>query len=301
MLLTSFVFIVGTICLGIIARKLKLVPANASDAINKYVLNIALPAIILLNVPKLESFNQLLIPVSVHWLGFGLMLALLYLLNKFLKLGREVLWTLIVTATLGNTAFLGIPMVETFYGQESVLTAILYDQLGSAFGFILIATILIPIYQKQSVGNLKKVAVDLIKFPPFVALVAGLLLRGVNYPTAIQNFLEQVGGTLIPMAMFTVGLNFSLRIPRENFAPIAIGLGLKLLVVPLVILSLFKAIGVEFTETLQVSIFQSGMPPMVTAGILAVSAGLNRLIAAALVGIGLVLSFASLTLLSYLI
>ncbi len=50
-------------------------------------------------------------------------------------------------------------------------------------------------------------------------------------------------------------------------------------------------------EAVQLSIFESGMPPMVSAGALAILANLSPKLAAALVGIGIVLSFVTLPLL----
>ncbi len=48
---------------------------------------------------------------------------------------------------------------------------------------------------------------------------------------------------------------------------------------------------------MQVSIFEAGMPPMVSAGVLAILANLSPALTAALVGIGIVLSFATLPIL----
>jgi predicted permease len=61
-------------------------------------------------------------------------------------------------------------------------------------------------------------------------------------------------------------------------------------------LFLCKIAGLE-GEAVQVSIFEAGMPPMVSAGALAILANLSPALTAALVGIGIILSFATLPML----
>jgi predicted permease len=45
---------------------------------------------------------------------------------------------LILTAGLGNTSFLGFPIIEALYGQEGMKTAILVDQPGT---FVVLSTL----------------------------------------------------------------------------------------------------------------------------------------------------------------
>ncbi len=74
------------------------------------------------------------------------------------------------------------------------------------------------------------------------------------------------------------------------------GLGVKLVDSPLAALLLCRLAGLE-SEAAQVAVFEAGMPPMVSAGALAISAGLSAELTAALVGFGIPAAFLTLPLL----
>ncbi|MBE9521449.1 MAG: AEC family transporter, partial [Proteobacteria bacterium] len=82
----------------------------------------------------------------------------------------------------------------------------------------------------------------------------------------------------------------------EVTSQLCFGLSIKLIAAPVAALLFCKIAGLE-GEAVQVSIFEAGMPPMVSAGALAILANLSPALTAALVGIGIVLSFATLPIL----
>jgi predicted permease len=93
--------------------------------------------------------------------------------------------------------------------------------------------------------------------------------------------------------MLAVGLTIQLRLPRDEIAPLATGLLLKLALLPALSLALALGVGLH-GDVLQVAVLESAMPPMITAAALAISHGLAPRLAAALVGYGIVLSLATL-------
>jgi len=105
-----------------------------------------------------------------------------------------------------------------------------------------------------------------------------------------------LAATLVPLVMIAVGFQLTLRLGREVTSQLCLGLSIKLIAAPLAALFLCKMAGLE-GEAVRVSIFEAGMPPMVSAGALAILADLSPALTAALVGIGIVLSFATLPIL----
>ena len=69
----------------------------------------------------------------------------------------------------------------------------------------------------------------------------------------------------------------------------------KLLLMPLITIGLLWAFGFE-SQLVQVTVFESAMPPMITAGAVAIMAGLAPSLAAAMVGYGILFAFVSLPL-----
>lgn len=274
-------------------------PEGTSSAINSFVLYVALPAIILLNLPNLILDGEALIPIAIHWGILAFHFFLLYFLNKFFKFNNIVFSTLLIVGTLGNTAFLGIPLCEEILGRESLPYAVIFDQLGSGIAFVLYASFLIPFLK----GEKNKRALDVIKgivtFPPLVALVLGLLLNGVEYNPIVKRFLESLSSTLVPLAIISVGFGLTLKLSKETLKQTIVGLSLKLLVMPLLLLLIIKIFNFKSTA-IDVSFLQSSMPPMITGGVLAIVNGFDEKLTTSLVGYGLVISFATIALLEYL-
>ena len=79
-----------------------------------------------------------------------------------------------------------------------------------------------------------------------------------------------------------------------------IGLCIKLGAAPLCALAIASIVGLEGLEV-EVAIMESGMPPMVSAGALAILANLSPTLTAALVGAGIVLSFLTLPVIFHLL
>lgn len=125
------------------------------------------------------------------------------------------------------------------------------------------------------------------------ALYVSLPARYWTYPEKLAQGLQNVALTLVPVVMTAIGLQLRLRLPRRVMAPLGFGLGVKLLVAPLSALLACRLAGFS-GMVVDVSILEAGMPPMVTAGALAVMAGMEADLAVAMVGIGIVLSFATL-------
>ncbi|OSM04409.1 putative Auxin Efflux Carrier [Magnetofaba australis IT-1] len=190
---------------------------------------------------------------------------------------------------------MGFPLVEAWFGPEPVVYAMIYDQLGTfpllaSYGAIILAT-----YAHGERPGPLGIAKRILVFPPFVALLAGLALHGVVWPEAISGLLERVGNSLMPVVMLAVGLQLEPRLSRDLWAPMGLGLGLKLLAAPLLFGLVGAAMGLAGIG-FEVSVFEAGMGSMITAGALAASAGLAPRLAAAMVGVSIPLSFVTLPL-----
>lgn len=293
MILKNLVLVIGLIATGSLMKRSKRFPANTADVLNSYVLNVALPAIILISIPKLPMDARALYPVITHWCAFIVHIALVLLAQKVFRFRKEVFGALLVVTTLGNTAFLGIPMVKTFFGESAIPFAVMYDQLGSAFGFIIYGAFVVPKFTGGGAQQLSTVIKNLFRFPAFLALIGGFVLKVVPMPEVGLHFLSSLAGTLIPAAMIAVGFQMKYKLKTDELKPLAVGLGLKLLILPLLVTAAISGFGISEMSA-SVSALQSGMPPMVTAGAMAINAGLEKNLSAAYVGYGLIFAFLTL-------
>ncbi|KAA2284074.1 AEC family transporter [Arenimonas fontis] len=293
MALDAFALIFAMLALGLLFRRLHLLPENAGEVLNLVVLYVCLPAAVLLYAPRLRLEPALLAVAAVPWLLLAVVVPLVALLVRWLHLRRDEGAVLLLCLALGNTSFLGYPLVRALLGEEALPYAVVYDQFGaflilSTFGLYVLAR-----YGGDHEPGWRDMARRIVTFPPFLAMVFGLTLMPSDPPAWIAGGLQRLADALLPLVVLAIGLGLQLRLPLDELKPLAAGLVSKLLLLPLVAWGLVWLLGVQGTMRDAV-VLESAMPPMVTAAALAISHRLAPRLAAALVGYGILLSLLSL-------
>jgi predicted permease len=291
----AFALILSMLALGLVFQRLRVFPENAAEVLNKVVLYVCLPASVLLYAPRLVLGPEVLAVAAVPWLLLVATVALVSLGTRALGLRRDEHAVLLLCVALGNTSFLGYPLVRALLGEAALPYAVIYDQFGaflilSTFGLYVLAR-----YGGDARPTPGSMARRIVSFPPFLALVFGLTLMPEAPPAWIASGLQHLADALLPLVVLAIGLSLKLRLPRNELKPLAMGLALKLAVMPLLALAVAPLLGLEGIARDAV-VLESAMPPMVTAAALAISHRLAPALAAALVGYGILLSLATLPL-----
>ncbi|MDY7232235.1 AEC family transporter [Hyalangium rubrum] len=280
--------------LGALGRRSQRFPAQTAMVINSFVLAVALPALVLRAVHRLEFRPGLIAAAVSPWLIFLGAVLLCRLIGPRLGLGRASIAAIVLTAGLSNTAFVGLPMAEALLGREGLAVAVVVDQLGSFLVLATLATVF-AVHTSSGGGALRPVTLlrKVVTFPPFVALVLALLLRPWTFPGWLDGLLERLGSTLTPLTLFSVGFQLQLGGMRERVGALALGLGYKLVLAPaLVVLGLW-ALPAVTPLVREATVLQNAMAPMVSGAILAAEYELDPDLAALMVGLGIPLSFAT--------
>jgi len=279
---------------GILLRRARLMPDNAPATLNSFIIHISVPALALLYIHELKLSGDIVLVVAMAWLCFGLAAGFFWWVGRTLKFSRGTVGALILTGGMGNTAFFGLPMIEAYYGKQSMITGIVIDQTGS---FLVLSTLAIIVAGIYSSGRPTAASIvrSILRFPPFIALAVALLLLPVVYPEWLVVVLKRLGDTLAPMALLSVGLQLRLGHLAGNGQKLAIGLGFKLLLVPLLIFLLYVPLLGAHGQAIQVTLFEAAMPPMIAASIIAQEHDLDPNLATLMVAVGLPLSFLTLS------
>lgn len=289
----AFALMLTMLALGMAFARLKLLPANAAETLNLVVLYVCLPAAVLIYVPRLHVDASLAGVIATPWLLAGATLLLVALATRQFKFRRDEHAVLLLCVALGNTSFIGYPMVRALLGEQALPYAVVYDQFGT---FVLLSTFglyVLAKYAGDEPPTAKRVLLRMAKFPPVWALVLGLTAMPEHPPQWIAAALQKLADALLPLVMLAVGLSIQLKLPRDEVKPLAAGLLLKLVVMPVLALSLTLLFGMR-EDMLQASVLESAMPTMISAGALAIAHNLAPRLAAALVGYGILLSLATL-------
>ena len=279
---------------GMLLRRFKRMPENAPATLNSFIIHVSLPALTLLYIHQLQLSGDVLLTGLMAWLVFGLSAGFFWLMGRWLNLSRATTGALILVGGLGNTSFFGLPMVEAFYGQEGLTTAIIADQLGSFFALSVLGITVAGIYSSgrpTAAQIFKRIAL----FPPFISLCIALLLIPVEYADWFSVLLKRLGDTLAPLALLSVGMQLRLGHIAEHKRNLALGLSFKLFLAPLAIYLLYVQLIGAHGLSMQVTLFEAAMPPMITAAIVASEHDLDPPLANLMVAVGLILSFVTLS------
>ncbi|MDR2164604.1 MAG: AEC family transporter [Zoogloeaceae bacterium] len=293
MAIDAFILILAMLAVGYGFARCKVLPESAADVLNRVVLYLCLPASVLLYLPRLHPEWRLAGPILIPWL-LALIVWLLFMrLEKLLCWRQDEYAALLLCVILGNTAFIGYPMVRALLGETALGYAVIYDQFGS---FLLLSTVGLYICARYSGGAAPGPMVivrRVLRFPPALALVAGLTVMPADPPGWIAHALQSLADAMLPMVMLAVGFSLRFHLPGNELRLLGVGLLFKLILMPIMAWGLALAFGLT-GDILSVTVLESAMPAMITAAVLAIAHNLAPRLAAALVGYGILLALVTL-------
>jgi len=193
------------------AGRFKLLSEASIAGVNAFVFYFALPAFIfnlMATSPLADVANG---PFVAAYLGAGLVVfAVAAILGRLLfDVRRSEAALQGSAAVLGNTGYMGIPLVAAAFGDRAAIPLVL--------GLTLEATVLIPLTiilveaQKgldagwsQLLGS---VAGAMVRNPIIIAIFVGVLVSatGIGLPTPVENFTALLGRAAGPCALFALG------------------------------------------------------------------------------------------------
>lgn len=296
----NFLLIFISIFTGYLIQKANIFSKDAATTLNQFVIYISFPAIILLQVPKISFSMEMLYPAFIAWIVMFFSAIGVLMIAKTMNFSREITGALMLVAVLTNSSFLGIPIVNAYFGSEAIAYVLVYDQLGTFLAFAIYGTFVASYYTSEHKLEFKLILRKLFTFPPFMALLFSFLLIGVDFPPALTSVLGSLSSTIVPLALVAVGLQLQFRLPKDDFKPFGVALFIKLIFAPLVAI-VFCEIFDFHTLAAHVTILEAGMAPMITAGVLASMAGLAPRLSTSIVGYGILASFVTTALLYMII
>lgn len=293
--MNNFVLLIVCFLIGIGLRRTGRFPASSAATLNGFIIHVSLPAISLLQIHKLKLDTTLIYSALMPWLFFAAAIPFFWGMGRALRLDRQSIGVLILVGGLGNTSFVGLPMIEAYYGKDLLPVGLIVDQFGS---FLVLSTLGIAVatYFSSGAVSARMMVRKVLLFPPFQALVIAFLLRPFFYPEWLIVVLQRLGDTLTPLALASVGFQLHFAGIGGELKALTAGLLYKLLLGPALTFVVFVLFLGVSGETMQVTIFEAAMAPMISAGIIANDHQLNPRLSNLMIGLGIPLSFLTLAL-----
>lgn len=275
--------------IGILSQFVGHIPNNLYKKINKFIMYLPLPSITLHNIPQLNIDKHVLLPIFSAWIIFFGAILFFILVSKKIKLSKATVACLILSCGLGNTSFVGFPILTHLYGTESIQYAILVDQPGS---FLIMSTLGVLLANYASTGNISvsQMLQKLFSFPPFLCFIVALFLPNDAIPTNVDTILQTIGSLMIPLAMLSLGMQFKLNFRKIAWRNFFIGISYKLVIAPLIIYIIYILILQQNSFPNKIAVIECAMPPMITSSLIASENGLDEELVAVLPTLGIILS-----------
>lgn len=117
-------------------------------------------------------------------------------------------------AVIGNTGFLGIPMLVMLMGPQAAGPMIMLLAIDLIVFSTLITLIMTAAREgRMSLGIIRKLLIGLLKNPMIVSMSLGLGWSATGYPVpaVLNDFMALLGGAATPGALFAIGASLAAR------------------------------------------------------------------------------------------
>lgn len=224
---------------GYLSARRGLLGRGAVDNLNKFVVWMALPALLFQAMAKItwEQINQ---PgyVAASALAIAIVFCVSCLLDRRRR-GRLADVSIEgLAASYSNAGFMGIPLCLMLFGEASLPPVIIATLLTAcvlfAFSIVLIELDLQASPKLRT--TLGKVGLSLLRNPLVASPLLGLAVAVLQWPLpyAVEQFTTLLGAAASPCALITIGLFLAQKQPAGNAGAIGRIVALKLLLHPAV-------------------------------------------------------------------
>lgn len=274
-ILTSVIPVFALILCGYLGGRTGVLENGAASALNGFVFYFALPALLFIFTARAPVAQLLDVPFLLSFiLGSAIAFAIsLFIAHKWLEVAPSDQPLVALSATFPNTAYLGIPLFVALNDDAGVAAAI-SATVGANTVFIGGTLLFYSIKDSARDGSQGStwIAVNaLIKNPLIIAPILGIpfAVFEIPIPTIGSRFLDLLGSTAGPAALFALGLSFIGRpfkaTPKEIIALSCI----KMIVQPAIVAVLALLVFPVSSEMAKYAIILAAFPTGALAFVIA--------------------------------
>ncbi len=298
-LLATILPVFALIVIGGVARRLRLLETASLGGLTDFVFFLAMPALLLGAIADGPPFNI----VGVAGVYFSACLAVFaagMTAARLLRLPLTRAAMLGLNAAYGNTVMMGIPTVAAAFGRDALPPLLAIVALHSVI-LLPLAGVLVEMGmtgQRRPAAILRTTLRGVVRNPIIMSILAAFAWRwlGVPMPAPLRELLHMLGAAAPPLALVCLGASLPAPSARAFGAEMAVGVVLKLAVLPALVWTLGHWAGLPALP-LAVATFTGGLPTGANAFLLARRAQGLLEISAGTVLVATSLSLASLSVL----
>ena len=301
-IISQIIMLAVIVLTGVIAGKTKVFTVQSKDMLSKLIFNISLPMMLFTNFLKLEVTPRLLsnslIVLSLAFFTILFMLLAGWIVAKILKIGGGEAAVFRAHSMLGNTIFLGFPLITALYGVEGLLYATMFQFVSS----ILMWTLGVVVITHGDGSSWRKSIHKVLNINTF-ATIAGLIffIFSIRLPDLIIKPLSEFGSANTWLSMLYIGAMLAFSdikglLGKRSIYILSVN---RLVFVPAIIIAIFAVFysfsGLEADKLVSsVIILEASMPCMASVVIMARELGADDHLAVGNVFVSTILSILTL-------
>ena len=262
------------IAIGFAAQRIKLLSDGVIDAMSSMVVRLILPCMVCTTVVNGATIEGVFskIPFFVcSFLMIGILLVIAFVSSKLMRMRPPTSYINMAVIGFPNTGFIGYPLLLAMFPETGALAVAVYVIVDQVTFWSIV-----PVLTKPQI-SLKEISLKKLINPPFISLLVGLALIALNiHPSnTAWNTVTDVGSTSKFFALIYIGAD----IGRKGFKSIVkrpkvfLTIPIKLIIAPVVVFFVLKALGVLTSEELLMITTLSMLPSMVVVCMLAAQNG----------------------------
>lgn len=229
---------------GICCRKCGIFNDESNKRISALVLNVANPALVLssgINQESVIGGMEFVKTFVLAWAMFGVLMLIAYFVPMILKAEASEYGIYRTMTIFSNVGFMGFPVIAALFGT----IALLYASLFLIPFNVLIYTYGISVMKGEKTGfQLRKILnVGVVS----CVITLFIYLTKLPIPIVIENAVDSISGLAAPLSMMIIGDSLTKVNLKKLFcnARMLVFSGIKLLVIPLVGVSVIKLLGLN--------------------------------------------------------
>jgi malonate transporter len=216
--LAGFFVVWFIILVGMFVGRRKVLGENARSVLSALTFFVASPALLFETLSKAKLHDVFAAPLLVTAVGAAVTAALFFVIVRFL-LKRTVPESLMssMSASLANSANLGIPIAVYVLGDASYVAPLLIFQLAFFTPLFLMALDATTSSHRTTPGGF---VLMILKNPMIVGSALGLVVAGTGWkvPELVMQPIHLIGGAAIPAMLIAFGMSLNGSRPLQATA-----------------------------------------------------------------------------------
>ncbi len=245
-----------------------------SNALIHFAYNIAMPALLIVTIAQEPSHSLFRWRFLVAFGGGSLLCFILVFVVMSMSASQSLASRTMhgISASMTNTGFVALPVLEAIYGPHAVLPAAIATVFVAVVMFPM-AVILLEVGQRDANGagaTPMDTAKHVVLNPMVISTLIGMLLSVLNLrmPAPVTTYLNILADALTPCALFAIGLGLSMDGLRATIGRSSLLTVVKLVIMPLIVYALSVALRLDPLYTIA-AVICAAVPTAKTAYILA--------------------------------